>query len=465
MKSAPEETEASRASPGRVRPLLGGVQRAAAWGLAAFGNAPRTGVDRNLLLVFSGHIVRVALGLISSAVLARGLGPAGLSHFSVVGAAQRIGGTVADLGLSSSAVQHIAADAATNPERARRTAASAARLKLLGALIVVSIAVVFTGPLTRELRLPLETGPWMIWAACLGLLATALSGIAAAVLQALHRFRPLVAAQSLNIGLTLVLMGGLYGAGRLTVVPALLVGAITALMTAVLGFRWLPPEWRMAIWTRVGLRSPESRRLLSFGRWLWVSTIISTFLSQFDLLLLNRWMAPEVVGLYALALNVSLKLDLLNQSMHMVMLPTVAPLTQAAGFLGYIRQSLRRSLLMVGLLIPALPLVGWLIPLVYGAEYSASVGVFYLLAAVILFDLIANPLLLLAFPMGMPRLIAFSDGVRLAALIGVAALLIPVWGIYGAAVARLAARVAGAIVVGAAIIIRIRRPADKLPAD
>jgi O-antigen/teichoic acid export membrane protein len=273
----------------------------------------------------------------------------------------------------------------------------------------------------------------------------------ASVLRALRRFGALMLMQSANISLTVLLMATLYIIGRLTPVPALLVGAVAAAGAAALGFRLLSPAWRAAVLSKGNLLNDEGRRLLSFSKWLWVSMILSILSSQLDLLLVNQWMAPRVVGFYALALNLSQKAGIVNQTLHVVLLPTVSALKTRASYVAYMRRSLTRSVLLGLPLLLTLPVARPLILTAYGIEYAPSVSVFRFLMAVVLFDLLVNPILLLVFPLDMPRLIAAANGARVVILITTASLLVPMWGMQGAVLAKLAATLTGAILSGAFI--------------
>ncbi|GAB4445822.1 MAG: hypothetical protein Kow00120_15900 [Anaerolineae bacterium] len=421
--------------------------------------------NRQIVTVLGGHGLRLALGLVSSALLARGLGPQGLSLFSVVGATMMIAVTVADFGMNHSAVRFIAADRAAAPAQARQTVSVFARLKLLGALATFSIMIALSGPLAGLLNLPADSGPLLMFMAGLGLLATSLSGVLGTVLRALSRFGALVLTQLFTIALTILLVAALYTAGRLEVVSALAVGVAAALATAGLSYFLLPPSWRRAVRASARLNSAAGRRLLTFSRWLWVSATLSILLVQLDLLLLNRWMPPLAVGVYALALNLALKADVFNQSLHTVLLPSASALSGRSAYLAYLRRGLARSLAMALPLVLALPLARPFIIAVYGPAYAESVGVFHILMLVVLFDLLTTPVLLLAFPMDMPRLIAAADALRVLTLLGASAALIPVWGLYGAAIAKLAAKVAGAALIVIAVAVRLRRaPGQAAPA-
>jgi O-antigen/teichoic acid export membrane protein len=440
------------------------LKAAIAWCQATLHYNLQSAIAQNSLVIFLGHLIRQALGLISSALLARSLGPEGLSLVSVIGAATSIGSTVADCGLSNGAIRHIAGDLASRPDVAHRVASSYVRLKLLAGMLMAGCCALFAGPIAHLLNLPAQSGQLLIWIACLGLLAGVFSGITGTLLQALRRFQAIVTIQSATMSLTILLIVCLFLTRRLTVAPALLVGAITSIVAAGLGLWFMPRAWRSALLARGQPLGPERGRLLSFSRWMWISAIFSILSSQLDLLLLNWFAPPQTVGFYALALNLAFKADLVNQTLHTVLLPTVSALSGSEAQRTFLRRSLDRNLMLGAGLAAALPLARPFIVLVYGEAFAPSTNVFYLLMAIVLFDLFTNPLLLLAFPLNMPRLLAASDVVRVITLVAFGALLLPVWGVYGMALAKLIAKLAGALVTGIPVVWQLRKDRAALQA-
>jgi O-antigen/teichoic acid export membrane protein len=211
----------------------------------------RNGVARDSAVVFAGQIARLALGLLSSAILARGLGPGGLSLFAVISSAIAIGLTAADFGLSNSAVRHIAADATAAPERALRTARAYARFKLIGGVIALALTLSFADPIGRALNLPDTSSRLLVWIAGLGMFASVLGGIGGTLLQTLRRFRALAASQTINAALTVVLLIVLVLFNQLAVPSALIVVAVvTTAVAAALNFAWLPPAYRASLTLR-----------------------------------------------------------------------------------------------------------------------------------------------------------------------------------------------------------------------
>ncbi len=417
--------------------------------------------SRHMVIVLAGHVLRLGLGILSSAALARGLGPSDLGTFSVLSAVMMIAVTIGDFGLSNSAVRFVAADLNEDPGQAQATARVFAGLKLLGSLVVVGVSLALAGPIAALLSLPAEIGPPLVRLAALGVLATSASGVLSTIFQALKRFSQLIGIQTLNVSLTVLFMGALFLSNRLTIASALWVGVVTALAAVLLGWWLLPAGWRAALSTWGSLRSAEGRRLLTFSRWLWVSAILSILSAQLDLILLNQWLAPALVGIYALALNLSHKVRIVNQTLHTVLLPTVSALSTREEYVDYIRRSLIRSLMLAVPVALTVVLARPFILFVYGAPYAGSVGLFRLLILLTVFELLVDPVLLLAFPMNMPRLLAAAEASRVAVLFIVGVFAIPAWGLNGAIVAKFAASICGALVKGVAIIhhLQTRPPA------
>lgn len=410
----------------------------------------RESVVQDSAVVFAGNIVSLGLGVISSAVLARGLGPEGLSTFAIVGATTSIAATVSDFGLRLGAIRHIAGALTSSMRRAQTLARAYAYLKFSGSTAIVILLLVFAEPISALVQLPRETGPALMRIGAIAIGATLLSALVGTILHALALFHRLITAQLFNVVLTVLLLTALWLANRLDVATALLVGGATAAAAALLSLALLPEGWRQSIRLWSGNRASsfrdDSRTLLSFSRWMWLSNIFTILSLQIDVLLLNFFLPLPAVGIYALARNLAQKAEAVNRTLHTVLAPGASALTAAGERRDYVRRSLVRSTLLAGLMVLATPLARPFILLVYGQEYSASVNLFYALLLVVLLDLIVSPLILLALPLDRPRLLALADAAQIATLVTVGVVAIPQFGAYGIIFARLAARLVAALV-------------------
>ena len=398
-------------------------------------------------IVTGGSVGRLALGFVASVSIARGLGVADFAIYALLGAMGGIAGVLGDPGLTQAGVKRVAEAWSTESPLARDRATSFFWLRCAAILPVVAGGALLAVPLARWV-LGYPDIVVLVAVAFVGVGATAASGALTAVLQATGRFGRLSLVILVNSGLTAILSLALAGSGQLTLLSAILVlGAGTSVVSLVLGWHFLP--WLDGLLPRPPLPKlrAEAAALFRFGRWLWVADLLATVTAQLDVLLINVWSGLPVVGAYALALNLASKADVVNHSLYTVLLPTASSLRGPAEVRRYVRRSVLRSGVIGLAFVPLFPLAGPLITLFYGPAYHAAIVLFQLLLAVVLFDVVATPLTLLAFSAERPGLVASADALRLAVLVLVGFWLIPTHGALGAVIARAASRIAGALLI------------------
>ncbi|MFN8517654.1 MAG: oligosaccharide flippase family protein, partial [Thermomicrobiales bacterium] len=402
---------------------------------------------RGWAILTAGNVLRLAIGFVASVLIARSLGPTIFATFAVLGAIATIAGAVVDPGLTDAAVQRIAKVWAAEPvvasERARAflwwRAATALGLGGLGWVVLIAVGAATGG---------LPTGD-LLALALLGTVATALSGAIGAILQGIGRFGRLAAVGLTNAALTAVLAVILAALGRLTLVTALVVlGIGTSLAAFIVGCALLPRDWRLGVPGWAVLRA-EGLALVRVGRWLWLAHSAALLAAQLDLLLVNHWRDAAETGMYALALNLAAKADIVNGGLYTVLLPAAAALAGPGAVRHYLRRGFVRSGLIALALLPTGLLIGWFIDTFYGTDYHPAARLYQLLLAVVIFDLLTTPLVLLAYHHQRPQLLAGADLLRVVVLLAVGAVLIPaagpLGGVTGAVVARLVAKAAGVL--------------------
>ncbi|HEX7103568.1 MAG TPA: oligosaccharide flippase family protein [Nitrolancea sp.] len=396
---------------------------------------------RGWFVMSAGSMTRLAIGLIASAIVARAFGPSNLGIYATLAAIAATTGAFCEFGLTESAVRRIASNWPRTPEAARATARSYLWLRLSASAIVVGLLLLAL-PLTSmfDVRLPRTS---LVALALLGVVATGLCGATNGILQATGRFGRLSLVLITNAVLTAIAAIVLRLAGILTLPTALFVlGIGTSLICFEVGRRFLSGIVSFSYPGHQVLRN-EGRALFGFGVWLWIGNSLAMGAAQLDLLLAAHWLTPVAVGTYALAVSLSSKASVLNQSLHAALLPFASSLRSKTAVRSYLRRGLLRSALIALLLLLAMPLARPVIPFIFGANYTPSVSLFLALLGVAITDLFAAPVLLLAFTVERPKLIAAADAARLIALLVTALLLVPVLGASGLVFAKLAASLAG----------------------
>jgi O-antigen/teichoic acid export membrane protein len=402
-------------------------------------------VTRGWAVVTSAGVVRLGLGFIASLVIARALGPAAFGIYAVLAATVAIVGGLAEGGFTEAAVLRISSAWPADPDAAKQRSRAFFWLRMGTVAAVVAVGCSVAGFVGSRVLTDVDNG-LLRWA-LLGIVATAASSAVSAMLQATGAFGRMSSLTLINTGLTAALAAVLAATQRLDLLSALIVlGIGTSLVTFVAGVLMLPRGWRLSVPSQ-GTLKMEAAKLGQTGRWLWLAGLFAVLTANAEVLLLNQWAALPLVGLYALALNLATKANLVNDSLYTVLLPGVSNLDGQARLRSYTRRGLVRSgAIALGLLV-LIPLAEPLITLMYGADYAQAAVFFRLLIGVMIFDIMLTPFLLLPLAYRQPRLLAAADGVRAVTLVLVALDLIPAYGAFGAILARLAARVGGAILV------------------
>jgi O-antigen/teichoic acid export membrane protein len=404
-------------------------------------------ITRGWALVTSAGMVRLGLGFVASLVIARALGPSAFGVYAVLAATVGIVATLAEGGLTEAAVLRIApAWSSDDDATAQRRGQAYFWLRIGVSAVVVGLGCLTATEIAERLLNGLDAG-LLRWA-LIGIVATAASGALSAVLQATGRFGRMSSLTLINTGLTALLAIGLAAIGRLDLLAALVVlGIGTSLATFGAAIPMLPRGWRVTLPEPTELKQ-EAHALFATGRWLWLASLFAMLTANAEVLLLNRFVALPLVGAYALALNLASKADVVNQSLYTVLLPGVGGSEVRERPRHYLRTGLLRSGMIAAGLLVLVPIAEPLIVLLYGEAFRESAVFLRLLLGVAILDVLLTPFLLLPLAYRQPRLLAGADAARAIALVAVAVVLMPAYGAFGAVAARLAARVAGAALVG-----------------
>ena len=422
---------------GQVEDIEGGGLLATARRLAG------RGIGRDLLYTLGSRWAQFLIGLVGSIISARALGPGDFGRFGLVMATITILGTIADAGLTYTAAKLIAQYSDTDPDRARGAAHAYFRLRLLTGAAVAILGVLGSAPVASLLGYP-DLTPLLQLASCT-LFALAVSSYPGTVLIGLELFSHLGLASIANAAITLSGILALFLIGQLNVWTLVGWNVALPLLSTIPAWLLLPRDWLP--WpirsSRIAHHESLVTEIWRFAKWMALANLGTIVAVQGDVLLLGRLATPAEVGVYSVALALALRLDSLNQSLLLVLLPRASKLKGSVEIRGYTRRVLRGSLLLAcGLGLVALASQP-LILLLYGEQYVASAWLFLALTGVVLFDLVTSSLFLVALPLERPRVLAAADWLRVIVLGMVGWALIPRLGGFGAVLARGAARVVG----------------------
>jgi O-antigen/teichoic acid export membrane protein len=204
----------------------------------------------------------------------------------------------------------------------------------------------------------------------------------------------------------------------------------------------------------------SSKLLLSFGLRSYGIDILGTLAFQVDQVLVVNLLTPGEMGSYVVVLSLTRTLNIFQNSVVAVLFPKASGLTPEA-VLRLSEKSARVSLIVTSFFAVLIYIFGpILLRVLYGKEYSGALGSFRVLLVEVT---LAGCVFVLAqafMALGRPGLVTILQAIGLSLSIPLMLLLIPRWGIQGAAVSLLLSTVARFIFVlcGFRIFLHTRTP-------
>ena len=387
------------------------------------------GLASNIGATFVRQIISAALGLLSTAIIARVYGPEGNGILAVALLLPSMLSTFLNLGVAPANVYHLGSAQIT----VRQLLGANLRIFLL--LGMVGLAIGAATLVWKADQLFPGVSPFVLWFALAAFPIGLLNGYLISVFQGLQQFRPyniLAITQSVAL---LVLVAALAVLGSREM--ALLVGAqvVSQLIVLVLTIRWLMP----LVEPKASGEVPEDfvRKTLGYGWKAHLSNILAFVNYKADVFLTNLFLGPVAVGVYVIAVALAEQLWLISKAVSTVLLPRLSQLSSDEEERKQLTPLIARWVMLVtfcsGLMLAAVG--GPFIAMVFGSDYSdALLPLWILLPGIVLTSasrVLANDIA----ARGRPELNMYSSVVVVFVNIVGNLILIPIYGLAGAAAA------------------------------
>ncbi len=376
-----------------------------------------------------GFLLRQAIRLGANLVLARLLFPEAFGLMAIVNVFLIGVHMFSDLGLSLNVIQSPRGD---DP----RFLDTAYSVQILRGLALFGLVCAFAWPVAAFYELPELRA--MLPVAGLALLVQGFFSTGVYRLQrhmSLARFEAIELAGQVAPALAMVAWAWVS-----PTVWALVIGGVAGQLARVaLGF-WLVPEHRARpAWDRSALSE-----LIGFGKWVFLSTLLTFLADQTDRLVLGKLIALDLLGAYSIAaMFAHLPVQLMTKLGALVAFPAFSRSMERGDDFAAVFQRTRRALLAMGGLVvvcmgaSAQPLIATL----YDARYAEAGWMLGLLAIRAWFNVVQVPHQSALLAHGAPRFMALSNGVKLAALVAFLAAGYRLGGLQGLIVALVCADV------------------------
>jgi stage V sporulation protein B len=222
---------------------------------------------------------------------------------------------------------------------------------------------------------------------------------------------------------------------------------LASLVAAVLSVAYLFRQGFIVSTPQLDL--PLLKKSVAFGIKSQIGNILQFLTYRFDLFLINFFLDSQAVGIYSIAVVLAESLWYVTNSIAVILFPQVSAATSTRMAAEQLTVKLTRMGLAstVGLaasLAVAAPLG---IPLLFGKEFLGAVpALLWLLPGVVVFSM-TNILASYIVGRGYPQYNAVVSAISFTVTLGLDLLLIPLWGIVGAAIATTVAYLAATMVI------------------
>jgi O-antigen/teichoic acid export membrane protein len=387
---------------------------------------PRRHFARDSLQILGGQVAMTALGLVNGIITARWLGPTARGQFQLLTLLPVMLSNFVKLGIPQASVYYM---------RRRGASASDVASNSIWFALVMGGAAVGVCWIWRDALLAkfLKETPESLLLPSLALIPfVLLQFYLLGVAQAEERFR------EYNVRQVVPTLLGLVGLTiTLVILHMGLVGAVIV-QVAIQVFMTLWMTWRVHRESplRLAWNGGLARGMLSFGSKSYVQTLAQTLHFRVDQFICAYFLTPADVGLYAIAVNFATLLLRIPEASGTVMYPRLAGSADRDAHAATTRIC-RHTLFVLGIGVAAFAIVGPIaIPLVYGHRYDGAVKPLLILLPGLFVMALYNLLTRNFTSRGRQEVNIIAACVALALNVGLNLVLIPRYGIAGAALAN-----------------------------
>lgn len=381
-----------------------------------------------------GNVGATVVSAIAMIIFSRALGPAQFGIFSVLFSLLLILSRVGDFGINT-AVQRYIAQNKGNHTLITRYSRVGVSLKLVLATLLAIIGLVFGKTITVSLlhlnsdaTLPVQ----LVFILSLGVIFYEYIN---ALLQGVQLFQLSIISNWIQSGTKLFVALASFFYQSLSLLTITLLYLLAPILGGFIGFSGIKFQHLIPLWD-----SHVVTKILSVSRWTGIAILAATIADNFDILIVQNQLSSYDTGLYSAAVRIASVASLAAYSLGTVLNVRVASYHDRTHLHSYLKKAVSLSLLsLVGLSLLSL-ISHPAITLTVGAEYTPAIPALNLLFVSTAILTATSPFVALFYLFDHPEYFAISGIISTVFLLGSDWLLIPQYGLMGAAYARIIAR-------------------------
>lgn len=403
-------------------------------------------------ITFVGTLINGVFGAVFYMLTARALGPASFGLMSVVISVATLVATFSDFGVDTGLVRFVSGSLKKDKNRAYRFLKLSLKIKLVSGGVLTVIGVLLSDFIAVSVFQKPELAPGLR----VGFTAVLTYLLLGFVVNTLKSYQKFVLWGIVQVGanfLRLLIIGGLFAFGLLTINLSIWTYSLTLLAGAFFGFIFFVPK----NFLRIRGEGKVAREFLHYNKWIASFTIIAAVSSKLDTFIAARLLTPSEIGFYSAANQLVYIVPQIVGALGTVLAPKMAEM-QGTSIVSYLKKTQVMVTALAVLGIFGIPIVTFLVPFIFGAEYLAAIPLFIVLLFAMLVFLLSVPVNnSILFYFSYPKLFFWLAIGHLCIIGSVGWVLISAYGALGAALTVLVGSIFNFVVPAVWVVRKLRR--------
>ncbi len=387
---------------------------------------------KNSLILTSGNFISSAIAALTFIITSRVLSPSEFGNFSAHLAILLLFTRITDLGLNIAIQRQIARESSASI--ISKIITTGVLLKLISWVTLLILGSILAPYITTHFLQNISTPNLIIIFSLVAI--TLFFDLSMVIIQGLQKFTT----NSLySISLSFLKLIGILlfiFIGKTTSHNFFYIFAITPLIPTLLNLKNI----RYSLNYNLADFKFHAKSLIQISKWTGLAMIAAAAADNFDIILIQTYLNNEQTGLYAAASRLAVFFSLFGMSIGTVLSIQVAKYKFSNQISLYLRKAHLFALLSIFGLILISFFSYWGIYLTSGQAYLPATPALAILLIATGFDIAASPFIALFYLYNHPRYYFYAGILLLITLITTNYILIPIYGINGAATAKLVTR-------------------------
>lgn len=387
-------------------------------------------------ITLSGTAVNGILGVLFFIYLARTLGPESFGVISISIVVLTMVSDIADFGINTGLINFVGKLFPSNSEDAFRYLKLGFILKLFISLVVLIIGY-YIAPIAASMVFLKPELEFYLKLSFVGVGGAMLFSFGTNALQALQRYKSWALLNIFTNGLRLLAIVILSTVLLVNTKNSLIIYIIFPFFGFLVSLFFLPRKFLF-----VRDEQKVLKDFFHYNKWVALSILIAAVSSRLDSFFTARFLPIDQTGFYSVGVQLSSVLPQFTYAIASVAAPKIASYSDKKHLVVYLKKLQLYTLALAAGVFIISPIAFIVIPLVYTSAYSASIWPFLILLYAQLIFLLSIPShQTIFYYFSNPKIFVIISAIIMAVLISLNLLLIPIFGIIGAAVSVLAGSV------------------------